>query len=226
LGGPDSDGVVRSPAGPIEIQAFLQDLFTGTASTTPSRGNPVVAPLPDNLPTIQVTGVSVATSDFCGFECSNTGSLETPDMTLPPSASPVDVTVEVFTRGVPLGTSLTFRAVGTDGSVATAVGSVQACDCLEGEGFAADGLTLNPGTTYQIVVYPGTAFTLANLNTSPVPMSIKLVYAGLQHDVADETKVAEKPSGTRELSPLEKWARAFGVDPEAHQKMAQLYVSE
>ena len=240
-GGADSDGVVRSPAGPIEIQAFLQDLFNGTTSTTPTRGNPVAAPVPDNLPTIQVVGVNVATSDFCGFECSNTGSLSAPDVILPEASSPVAVTVEVFTQDVPLGTSLTFRAVGTDGSAVTAVASVQACDCLEGEGFATESWTLNPGATYQIVVYPSTAFALANLDTHPVLMRAKPVYAGLQIgpnkqesevrnqklEVRSQTKVAEKPAaekpaGTRDLSPLEKWARAFGVDPEAHKKMAQL----
>ncbi len=54
-GGLDSDGVKRSPDGPIEIQAFLQDLFAGTTTGNPLiRGNPVVAPIPSNLPTIQM----------------------------------------------------------------------------------------------------------------------------------------------------------------------------
>ena len=77
--GMDSDGVVRSAAGPVEIQAFLQDLFTGTASSTPIRGNPVAAPEPENLPQIEIVEVSVGQQDFCSFECSNTGSLSQPD---------------------------------------------------------------------------------------------------------------------------------------------------
>lgn len=228
-GGADADGVVRSAAGPIEIQAFLQDLFTGTATTTPIRGNPVAAPLPDNLPTIDITGVSISVIEYCNSACPNTGSLSTPDVSFPPASSPVIVTVKASTTGVPNGTSLTFRAVGTNGAASTATVAVGGPECpVPGPTIACTNLTLNPGATYQIVVYPSTAFTLANLNIRPVPMSTKEFYAGLRQDVADETKVAaanpvaEKPSETRVLSPLEKWARVFGVDPEAHQKMAQL----
>ncbi|MBI1955915.1 MAG: hypothetical protein HYS38_05930 [Acidobacteria bacterium] len=231
-GGTGSGGV-SSPNGPSEIQAFLQDLFTGTASTTPIRSNPVVAPIPDNLPTIDITGVGVSDAagsiEYCNSACPNTGSLSTPDVSLPPASTPVTVTVKASTAGVPNGTSLTFRAVGTNGTASTATVAVGGPECpVPGPTIACATLTLNPGATYQIVVYPSTAFALANLNSRPVPMSTEEFYAGLRQDVADETKVAaanpvaEKPSETRVLSPLEKWARVFGVDPEAHQKMAQL----
>ncbi|MBI3894603.1 MAG: hypothetical protein HY313_01595, partial [Acidobacteria bacterium] len=171
--GLDSDGVKRSPDGPVEIQAFLQDLFTGTASTTPIRDNPVAAPMPENLPEIQVVSVIVGQQDFCSFECSNTGSLADPDVTLDPASSAGNVTVEARTQGVPEGALLIFRAVGTDGSVSTANDTV-----VEGTAFA--DLTLNPGATYQIVVYSDTAFALANLESRPALMNAKTFYARLQ----------------------------------------------
>ena len=197
--GLDSDGVKRSPDGPIEIQAFVQDLFTGTAPGA-VRGNPVAAPLPSNLPQIQIVEVSTAgAGDFCGFDCSNTGSLVSPDITLPEASSPVLVTVRA-TADAPVGTILVFRAVGTDGSVAEATAPVPAgcgTDCFPPP--PAVDLTLNPGATYQIVVTPSAAFALAR-GPQAAPMRGTVPVTGLREG-----------SGEAELAA--RWARALGADP-------------
>ncbi|MBI4442721.1 MAG: hypothetical protein HY649_05030 [Acidobacteria bacterium] len=219
--GPGGNG----PAGPIAIQAFLQDLFTGSTSTDPIRSNAVVAPVPDNLPEIVIDAVGVVALEFSDFGFPNTGSLSGPDVTLPATGSSVDVDVEVFTTGIPLGTSLRYRAVGTDGSVVTALGSVGSCECSPGEGIATGDMTLNPGVTYQIVVYPETPFALARGDRGPVPLAEPVLYATSREDRETEIQQAAMISEEEISSPLEKWARAFGAEPQAHKKLAQLHLS-
>jgi hypothetical protein len=193
-------GSVNGANGPIEIQAFVQDVFTGTA-TGSVRGNPVAAPLPSNLPSIQIVEVSVSgVGDFCGFECSNTGSLLAPDVTLPDASSPVLVTVRATTGGAPEGSSLVFRAVGTDGSVAEATAVVPAgcgIDCFPPP--PAVDLLLNPGATYQIVVTPSAAFPLAR-EPQAVPMRGPVQLTGLRE-------------GSEGADLAARWARALGADP-------------
>jgi len=225
-GGADFDGASRSPSGPVEIQAFVNDLFTG-ASPTPIRGRPVVAPLPDNLPTIEVSGIEILSSEFFDSGFTNTGSLTEPDVELPAVLSPVLATVEAFTTGVPLGTLLTFRAVGDDGSVATNSSSVDACDCLEGEGFAFADLLFKPGVTYQVVVTPSTAapdnsFPLARLGGNSFPAGMEtVIYARDVPTVLRKTQNIFVPPSEEQATPsAEQWARAFGSRPEAHGKFA------
>jgi hypothetical protein len=210
--GLDSDGVKRSPDGPIEIQAFVQDAFAGTAAGA-VRGNPVAAALPSNLPTIRIVQVITGISDFCGFECSNTGSLVTPDVNLAESDTPVDLLVSVNTDGVPNGDStaygtatpatLRFRAVGSNGSVVEADALVFQCDCSTGDprGEASATLVgLNPGATYQIVVTPRDgAYPLARAPQA-APMRGTVPVTGLRDASADAELAA-------------RWARALGADP-------------
>ena len=220
--GPGGNGA----AGPIAVQAFLQDLFTGSTTATPSRSNAVVAPIPDNLPVIEISSVGAVALEFSDSGFPNSGSLSEPDVTLPTPGSPVDVNVGVFTVGIPLGTSLRYRAVGTDGSVVTTLGSVVSCDCLPGEGIASGDLTLNPGVTYQIVVYPETPFALARGGIAPQPLGEPVLYATSREDRETEGKQSEMIPEQEISSPLEKWARAFGAEPQAHKKLAQLHLSK
>jgi len=57
-------------AGPIEIQGFVQNLFSGTlqgsaTACTTNKDCAVVTPVPSNLPVIEIVGVEVGTNDFC-----------------------------------------------------------------------------------------------------------------------------------------------------------------
>jgi hypothetical protein len=195
-----TSGGSGSPSGPIEIQAFVQDLFAGTAAGA-VRGNPVAAPLPSNLPTIQIVEVSiVGAGDFCGFDCSNTGSLVSPDVTLPESSAPVLVAVRATTGGAPVGAILNFRAVGTDGSVSEASAVVPAgcgTDCFPPP--PAVDLLLNAGATYQIVVTPSAPFGLQRAPQA-APMRGTVPVTGLREGSADAELAA-------------RWARALGADP-------------
>lgn len=246
IGTINTAGGTGGPAGPIEIQTFVQDLFAGTTTTTPIRGNPVATPLPSNLPEIDVVEVSVGGQPFCFFECSNTGSLETPDVELPPASTVQTVEVEAETTRVPLGTNLVFRAVGMDGSVSEATASVVAstpCSGIEG---ACVNLNLNPGTAYQIVVTPTTAFAMARVEerfpfhvagegsvqvaslggrsqggaapAQPVPIPPR-------RDEGSEVRgaVRERASaagGSDQLA--KKWARAFGVELSVTVRLARV----
>ena len=229
-GGLDADqttgAVPRSPAGPIEVQAFVQDLFSSgcttptKCTTTPISGKPVVKPLPDNLPRIEIVGVRVATSEGCGFECSNTGSLTTPDVSITLSPLPTtvqNVVVEARTTGVPLGTVLRFRAVGADGSVSEKSGSVVAVNSCSGIPGVCETLSnLNPGVPYQIVVTPDTAFALARSGDGPLPLGEMIFRAGGAPGIVSEPR----PQGNGPS--LEQWARAFGVESGAPKKVAQM----
>jgi hypothetical protein len=222
-GGKDSDGVVRSPAGPIEIQAFVKDLFTGTGSTAIIRDKPVAAPVPSNLPALDIVGVVVSAADFCGLNCANTGSLTAPDVTLPPAASPASVTINVDTQDVPVGTILDYRAVGADGSVSTASASVQACDCSVGKAFSSAALTLNPGVNYQIVVAPSSSFLLAAVNPISSPLTDKPFAEQAQQKLPNVPgAVPDGHSEAAGVSSVERWAKAFGARPEVYRKLAQV----
>ena len=212
----------NGPAGPIAIQAFLQDLFTGstTAGATVSRSNVVIAPVPDNLPEI-VIGVFVNPADSSPTLFSQTGSLTAPDVTLPAASTPqVSVKFRALTASnVPIATVLTFRAVGTDGSVATGTATVSGVSPTDAT------LTLNAGVIYQIVVYPATPFTLARIDSGPVPLAEPVLYATSREDRETEIQQAAMISEEELSSPLEKWARAFGAEPQAHKKLAQLHLA-
>ncbi len=144
----------NGPDGPIEIQAFLQDLFTGTTSTVPVRGNAPVAPVPANLPKINIDQVSLAAPVFHRTGFPNTGSLTQPDVVLPaPSTLQVPADVNISTQQVPDGTFLKVEAVGTDGSLVSTKAAVS-------QAAAVAHLTLNAGATYQIVATPSSPFGL------------------------------------------------------------------
>ena len=172
--------------------------------------------MPDNLPEISIDQIGFV------FDRPNTGSLTTPDFTLPAAASAVTVPVMSFTEGVlPLGTALTFRAVGTNGSVASATQFVGTCPSAPGQGLTCADLTLNPGVIYQIVVYPETPFAMARIDSGPMPLAEQVLYASSGKDRV-ESEVKQTVPEEEISSPLEKWARAFGAEPQAHKKLAQL----
>jgi hypothetical protein len=220
-------GAANGANGPIEIQAFVQDAFTGTAPGA-VRGNPVAAPLPTNLPTIRVTGVQVSSLQFFGGVPNPTGSLVAPDVVVdPPVATPLDLIVNVFTNGVPNGDSLAFgsalqetlrfRAVGTDGSVVETDALVVECDCTTGEGEATGTLAgLNPGATYQIVVTPRDGpFALAR-GPEAAPLGGVLPIRAATHSAGSGQAVSEQPLGSEDSAELAaRWARALGADPRA-----------
>ncbi len=192
--GHDSDGVARSPAGPVEVQAFLQDLFTGITSTVPVRGNLPVQAVPSNLPRIDLVRIQATApvSDQSGF--TNIGSLTTADVTLPvPSTSQVSVEVSIATQNVPEGKFLTVRAVGTDGNVSIDNVAVASAS-------AVAHLTLNAGTTYQIVATPSTPIELTG-NT-------RLASNGAAHHDENGLQLAAARLAA------ENWMRAFGVSAE------------
>jgi len=205
-GGTDSDGVVRSPAGPAEIQAFVQDMFSGTFvqngtnRPAPIRGNAPVVPVPGNLPTITINQINSQ------FVASPTGSLTAPDVTLAtPSTGTVAANVSISTQNVPVGTFLNVLAVGTDGSsIASSESSVGPCsECPPGVGFAFATLNLNTGTTYQIVVTPSAAFQSARLNSKPAAFAETPLYSALGNEHSKETSDS--------ISAAERWMKAFGV---------------
>ena len=151
-GGADSDSVVRSPAGPFEVQAFLNDFFAGTASTVPIRGNAPVDPIPNNLPQISIDQINTSSPLFQRFGFPNTGSFTFPDVTMPaPTTAQVQADVSISTQQVPEGTFLTVEAVGTDGSSVSTNVSVSQARALA-------HLTLNSGSVYQIVAAPNAPF--------------------------------------------------------------------
>ena len=206
IGNIATNGGNSSPGGPIEIQAFLQDLFTGTTSTVPIRGNAPVQPIPSNLPVIDITQINTVAS------FPNTGSLTAPDVTLPtPPTLQIAVAVSLTTQHVPDGTILTVRAVGIDGSAVTAAATVSSSA-------ASANLTLNAGTTYQIAVTPSTSLLLSRLNPHPFePAALRELVA--QSDfavgVAKESSTRERIlPGEHEISLAEQWMKAFGVNPE------------
>ena len=213
-GGSDSDGVVRSPAGPVEVQAFLQDLFAGATTTTPIRGNLPVQAVPANLPVIAIAQVNAGpyTPPFQQFGFGNTGSLTTPDVTFPqPSAATITVDVSISTQHVPDGTILAFQAVGMDGSAVSANASVS-------QAAAVAHLTLNAGTTYQIVVTPGNAFALSRRNPNAVASTGTMDRAGAVPLMAG---TAKNSPGTQNIKSLERegeiaeqWMKAFGMTTE------------
>ena len=218
----DSDGVLRSPAGPIEVQAFLQDLFTGPTTTTPIRGNLPVQPIPANLPQITLTQVDAASPLFQQIGFTNTGSLVTPDVTFPvPPAAQVVVDLSMTTQLVPDGTSLTVRAVATDGTAATVVVPVSLSS-------AVAQLTLNAGTTYQIVVTPSTPFALSRR----IPNALELagrrdpastlglrskIESKLESTAEEMLAAGASAAKIRERQIAEQWLKAFGVSTEAPQ---------
>jgi hypothetical protein len=221
-GGADANSAVNSPAGPIEVQAFLQDLFTGTTTTTPIRGNLPVQPIPANIPTITITNVSSTNPVFNQNSFPNTGSLTIPDVTLPvPSTTQVTVNIWIPSTLVPDGTIMAVRAVGTDGSVFTTNATISGGD-------AFPNLTLNAGATYQIVVTPGTTFSLARPNlhavesadareqpeafTQAVVIAPKSSSPYSVKPSASESSAAEHLVADRLVA--EQWMKAFGVNPE------------
>ena len=216
-GGADANSAINSPAGPIEVQAFLQDLFTGTTTTTPIRGNLPVQPIPANLPTITITQLSTTNPVFNANGFPNTGSLTTPDVTLlAPSTPQVNVSFWVPTTSVPDGTILNVRAVGTDGSVFTATPTVSNNDALT-------SVTLNAGVTYQIVATPGTTFSLARPNPRTAESAKAREHAGdsllaagsaREYPNRDGAKTSAHESSVVEQSLVEEWMKAFGLNPE------------
>jgi hypothetical protein len=213
-GGADSDNVKRSPDGPIEIQAFLQDFFAGSTTTTPIRGNAPVDPVPSNLPEIVIDQISTASPPFQAFEFLNTGSLTSPDVTLAaPSSAQTDVGVSIFAPNVPDGTILVFRAVGTDGSASTASASVSLAA-------ATAHLSLNPATTYQIVVTPTTPFALSS-QRAIVPAiaggqaeAVLVAEGGRMGSSGKFPKKPEDSQGKREDTLARHWMKAFAVPRE------------
>ena len=212
-GGADSDNQVRSPAGPVEIQAFLQDLFSGTMTTTPIRGNLPVQPIPNNLPTINIAQVNTTTPAFQQAGFSNTGSLAIPDVTLAtPTAAQLGVDVAIAATSVPDGTFLAVRAVGTDGSASTASVAVSQAAALA-------HLTLNAGTTYQVVVTSSTPFASSRQKPQPAesaasrgPAGQILLTAGSNKASATIKSIAQNRDGSiAEHSIADQWMKAFGV---------------
>ncbi|MBI2815668.1 MAG: hypothetical protein HYX72_01890 [Acidobacteria bacterium] len=186
--GNDSDGIKRSPDGPVELQAFLQDLFGGTTTITPIRGNGPVQPIPSNLPLINIDQVDQQ------FGFTNTGSLTTPDVTLAvPSIGEVDVELSISTELVPEGTRLAVRAVGVDGSSF-------ATNTIVSEGTAVAGLTLNAGTTYQITAVPTIEFS-----------SLRNAEMAIANGAAGQLELA---TFTPKYRAATQWMKAFGLSPQ------------
>ena len=198
----------------------MQNLFSGTLTgsatlCTTNRNCAVVAPIPSNLPEIEIVGV--AAGQFFQSVTAATGSLSSPDVTLPGASAPVSVRVDVFTKGVPNGdagafgttvpATLRFRAVGTDGGVVEADGVVGTCDCSLGEGVATATLPgLKPGVTYQIVVVPRDgAYPLAALRGGG------LLAAWKSRQETEESVAA-------------KWERIFGVESPTAKRVARITV--
>ncbi|MBI2815669.1 MAG: hypothetical protein HYX72_01895 [Acidobacteria bacterium] len=199
-GGNDSDGVVRTPSGPVEIQAFVQDFFSGTTVITPIRGNAPVQPIPANLPVISIDQVNTESPIFEEFGFANTGSLTTPDVTLPvPPTAQLDVEVGLSTELVPNGTVLDVRAVGADGSSFSTIAIVS-------DAFAYAFLTLNAGTTYQITAVPSTAFP-----SQRDPGGT----ATARGDQAEKMALPHAPVAARQ------WMKAFGLGTEQALHRAQ-----
>lgn len=202
--GADSDSVVRSPAGPVEVQAFLEDDFAGTATTTPIRGSAPVQPVPSNLPLITI-------ESLCDCSLSSTGSLTTPDyptLNVTVSTAQVVVPVPVFTQNVPDGTILLFRAVGTDGSVSSNSAAVSSS-------LASANLTLNAGIIYQIVVTPNTPFPSLVLDPAPgfevARSTSESQSAKLNRQSAPSPDAAVKPV---DMVRAEQWMKAFAMPVE------------
>jgi hypothetical protein len=207
--GADSDNVVRSPSGPVEVQAFLQDLFAGTATTNPIRGNAPVQPIPANLPLISLDQVNAPALSFQQFGMLNKGSLTNPDVLLPPiSTAQVVVTISASTQNILDGTILVFRAVGTDGSVSTATSSVSSAA-------AAANLNFNAGATYQIVVTSNTPFPSQVLNPAQGIELSRITpesrSAMLNENAAHALDRIAQP-GDSALA--EQWMKAFGMPVE------------
>lgn len=204
--GDDSDGVVRSPNGPLEIQAFLQDLFNGTTTTVPVRGNAPVQPIPTNLPVISIDVVNLS-----GVS-TNTGSLITPDAILPaPSTTQVDVEVTISTANVPDETALEIRAVGNDGSS-------RSTTALVAGGAATATLTLNAGTTYQIVVTPTTPIPLLRSPNFTVLASARERTGRSNFSVPLHNLAREREISRRRL--VEQWMKAFGITDDLEERVA------
>ena len=200
-GGLDAAFSVRSPAGPVEVQAFLQDLFTGSATTSPIRGNAPMLPAPTNLPTILITQLNTTTN------FGNTGSLTLPDTTLPvPTSSQVPVTVTMQTQGVPDGTVLAVRAVSTFGNASNATAAVS-------QNIATAQLTLNANSTYQIVATPTIAFAVART----LPEANVSGLREIERNLRPPEKNAQEPAAVV----ASQWMKAFGVSPEMAEKAAK-----
>ena len=245
IGTIDTAGGSGGAAGPIEIQGFVQNLFSGTltgsaTACTTNKDCAVVAPLPSNLPEIEIVGVEVGQSDFCGFECSNTGSLLTPDVTLDAAATVESVTVTArveFRSCLAAAPALTlaFRAVGTDGSAqdksASAVAGTSCTTAAQTPGVqdvrASAVVDLVPGVSYQIVVTPAQAFALPQREAR---VGLPVAGVGSQPGLAQEAARAVRAATVRERSAegtareraievsdsealLEQWSRLFGVEP-------------
>ncbi len=218
-GGADSDGVVRSPAGPVEVQAFLQDLFAGTTSSVVIRGSLPVQPLPTGLPTISITQVNSTSPVFQQSGFSNTGSLTQPDVTLAvPSTAQVNVGVSISAPLLPDGTVLAVRAVGTDGSVAT---DSQALS----QSAAVSNLTLNAGVTYQIVATPSAPFVLrphlaVAANVGPKQPGSAVLAEDRGNPVSGAFPKTPGKAERSDISLTRQWMKAFSVSSEMAGEMA------
>src|SRR5262249_8974294 len=124
------------------------------------------------------------------------------------------------------GTLLTVRAVGTDGSSFTpSPSTVVFCDCSTGIAAASANLTLNQGTTYQLVVTPSAAFTLSrssNLIASADQREEPSARSFANNANSPHSGVGDESAESRKLSAADRWMNMFGVRPEVSSDLAQL----
>ena len=248
IGTINTSGGSGGAAGPIEIQGFVQNLFSGTlqgsaTACTTNKDCAVVTPVPSNLPVIEIVGVEVGTNDFCSSECSNTGSLGTPDVTLNAAATVQSVTVTArlnFRTCLAAAPALTlaFRAVGTDGSAQdTSANVVAGTGCTRApqtpgvqDVTASAVVDLTPGVSYQIVVTPAQVFALPQREAG---VGLQVAGVGSQPGLAQETAREVRAATVRERAAempnsnalLEQWSRLFGVEAPAGKRVARLSVA-